>query len=146
MKKLYFLFVFLQTLPFLILAYEYDPRSFATDQSYQTPLVTDINNDQSPDLIICNSTTKEIEIWEFIDNSLTKTDAITGFAYKAHNIACGDFDKDGDIDIVSTHRSNGLFVSFNEENGWNTQQMAPTDGKSLLKTSIMMEIWIFLTE
>ncbi|WP_462319604.1 FG-GAP repeat domain-containing protein, partial [Marinilabilia sp.] len=128
MKKLYFLIVSILILSFPAHAYDYNIQSFATNENYQTPVVADINNDQSPDLIICNSTTKEIEIWEYSGGTFTQTDAITGFSYMAWNIATGDFDEDGDIDIASTHRNNGLHVSFNEGNSWNTQQIDNTYG------------------
>ncbi|CAF2520379.1 unnamed protein product [Rotaria sp. Silwood2] len=117
----------------------YGNGSFATMIRYSTGenskpvaiVLTDINNDGRIDIVVTNSATKNIGIL-FGHGNLIFDDIIicpTGNNSRPQSVAVGDFDNDGQMDIVITnYHDDSISIFLGYENGSFTTQVTYSAG------------------
>lgn len=87
-----------------------------TDVVYDTyfPSWTDLNNDNKLDVIL-SSHEKNVFLENLGGNSfVTFEDKLYGTFYKYHSYSSGDYDNDGDLDLMSSYPGDGLFFYENK--------------------------------
>jgi len=97
---------------------KYSAYLYADGSYYWAIVPVDMDQDGVMELLAGrrNPNPDVVEIWDY-DQSvecLQLVDTIFGFPYDIHDLAPGDFDHDGDIDIAVTLRSGGLYVAINQ--------------------------------
>ncbi|MHA1520012.1 MAG: FG-GAP repeat domain-containing protein [Promethearchaeota archaeon] len=79
----------------------------------------DMNDDGIDDLLVSNWEARTVEIWTFnSSNEWDLIDTIGPYAGDTHGITTGDYDEDGDIDVVVGLRYNGFYLSINDSGSW----------------------------
>jgi hypothetical protein len=97
---------------------DYSIQRYGTGTYYTSLVSQDMDND-GLDEILAGNRNDAVEIWKYNTGSklFNLTETIGGFGNNVHDIAAGDFNKDGDIDIVTTHRIRTLFYVSNDGGG-----------------------------
>lgn len=128
MRKFFILAALL--IPLFTVFASYDIQQYSPGVAYKAIFLADMNGDGTIEVIAGNGLSHQIEIWDYdsLTDSLVLIDSITGVSNDAHDIGVADIEDDGDMDIVSTHRNDGLYFSRNDGGSWSTTHLDGTYG------------------
>ncbi len=110
---------------------QYEESSHSAGKDFAAIALVDMDQDGRLEVLAgTRDPADEVEIWTW-DSTLKQlrlVDTITGFPSDIHDVAAGDFDEDGDVDVAVTHRFVGLRVAFNQGGSWNIETIDGTYG------------------
>ncbi len=97
------------------------PVTFRSGVYYEAMHTADVDGDGLVELLAGNWATNRVEVWDY-DTSTETWSMVNEIqqSYSIRGITSGDYDEDGDIDIATAIRGNGIHIAFNQNPGWSS--------------------------